>query len=580
MSTPTSRAARRAAASARVERAVDEHDRPADGADVGSPGATGRAARRATRAVSAAEQARRRSSGRDVPTVATCTADGSQVRQPAGPRPVRRVAVGSSRGGADRRLPAGAARPAGRPRLPGRRARAPAGPTTARPPPRRRSTTTGRCGAVLAAPGTVAVHADDPVGRRDRCRAGRSARPASPAVRLHSRAVRRRAAVGQCRQVGMGRLGGPESAARTASASRASAAATSRARARRASRRPLRRPVHRSDSHVPSGDDGAEQGEEQEGRRVSSHAMSTPPTAGRATATHARRRRGGGAGGRGNGDSTSTAGGIMRGRRPEPDGARPAPAPSARGGCARSGEGDGGRAQAEDRPGRPRTRLGATRSAPSRRLPLVEPRSATVIRSAADVHGDVPAGDVGIVERNGRVAAAAEHVPTLAERERAPGVRTAHDVQLQRAGPRRRGTARGSGRPSPRTAPWPSAGAVSGRSSAQPGACRPEAVDRHGRGPRASAAEHVGERCPRRAAVSSTSTRPGGADERPAPRDGAVGPRGDRSRRDRDRGRRRPGPPARPVDNGRACGQLRRSSGAARPSVRRDREGPGPEEDP
>jgi hypothetical protein len=281
----------------------------------------------------------------------------------------------------------------------------------------------------------------------------------SPRVLLQSRWDRRRAAL-----VSAARSGAAASAARTsartASASRFCASSSATACAA-ASRRPLRRPDHRSDSHVPSATTGLNRAKNRNVGVCNSHAMSTPPTAGRATATHANRRRGGGSGGRGKATSTSARGLLKRcdGRtysRPPGPGSTAAAGPP------------GPVTVTALAPSRTIAPVGQLRgcsssgSSPSQ-LPLVDPRSATVMSPPPTCTTTCRRDTSG---SSRRTVASLPRPRTWRPWPRAT-VRPASGPPTtcsSRALDRCSAAPRATGRPTPRTAPCATSGAVSGRS--------------------------------------------------------------------------------------------------------------------
>ena len=477
---------------------------------------------------------------------------GVEVRQPPGPRPVARA--GRRRAGGRGRPRPGRAGPSSwasdavqDPDASARAARC-----TASPPPAaevddrraRAARVSGRrapSGSIRVTP-TVAGARPEPDGQRVGVAAApapqqlgapsggrRSASPGRdgpPRRRGRRRAPRRRA--GPPRRAARGR-GRPRPAGRCAGPTSG-----------RTARCPGRRP----------GSAGRRTG--RSGRR-SSQAMSTPPTAGSATATQASRRRGGGC--RGRGKDTSTSGrGVVSAPGPGAAAAGPPGAGSrAADGAAGPGDGHGARPEPQHRPGRPAhgslVELAVVQPAAVGRRQVGDGD-----RPATDVHLHVPAGDVRVVEPDGGLAAPAEDVPALTEREGAAGVGSAHDVQLQGAGA---GAAPARAEPagrSPSTAPCASSASGERRVVGEPGRARPQAGDLDARvAGRARAARPPAVASS--AAVTSTSTVPVGADERPAPA-GAhgrrLGPSGRRSPRDLT-GEPAPAGPvgSRPVDNGR-----------------------------
>ena len=333
------------------------------------------------------------------------------------------------------------------------------GPTTARPPLVRRSTVTGWWGEV--------ARSWDPSGRTRVTRVVPGPLPTrtvststSPRDRLQSRRVRRRAAATSAARSGWATSVARTSAA-TASASVASAAITSSAWAA-ASRRPLRRPDQRSESHVPSAITGLSSAKNRKGGVCSNQAISTPPTAGSATATQASRRRGGCAGGRGNGISMSVTGRPIRGVGRTS--IRPAvPVSSA------AGASLGPVTVSALAPRRRIAPVGQVRglvpsSAPSSRLPLVEPRSMTPIdpppTSTATCRRDTSASSRRTLASLPRPMTCCPW-PSGMDRP-ASGPPT---TRSSRALDRERRSLPGTGPPSPRTAPCPSSGAESCRSS-------------------------------------------------------------------------------------------------------------------
>ena len=302
------------------------------------------------------------------------------------------------------------------------------GPMTASPPVTRRSTTDGTWGATSARrepSGSILVTptCPGPVPRRT------VSASAFPRPRLHSRGERRRAAPASVARSGCA-ASAARMPARTASASRFCASRSSRAWAA-ASVRPARRPE----------------------RQVAT-----------ATAlTRAGRRAGRRLRGAGEGDLDLRP---RRGRSP----GRSQPHPAAGPGAASADAAPPGPATTTARRPHPqhRPRRPAHRSLVQ--VPAVQP--AAVRRRqvgdgdlpSTDVHRDVAAGDVRVLELDRGLAAPAQDVPALTERDGPTGVGSAHDVQLQGAGADARRPARHRP-PDPSTAPCASSGAVSGVSS-------------------------------------------------------------------------------------------------------------------
>ena len=143
-----------------------------------------------------------------------------------------------------------------------------------------------------------------------------------------------------------------------------------------------------------------------------------------------------------------------------------------RGGTAGPGDGDGTRPEAQHRPRRP-----AHRSLVQ--IPVVEPGPVGRRQvgdgdlPASDVDRGVASGDVGIVEPDGGLATPAEHVPALTERKGATRVGSAHDVQLQGAGAVARRAA-GHGPAHPEHRPVRQLGRGERHVVAQPRRARPE----------------------------------------------------------------------------------------------------------
>ena len=378
------------------------------------------------------------------------------------------------------------------------------GPTTASPPVPRRSTTTGTWGAVSRS------RAPSPSMRVTRVGPGPLPRRtlsawSSPCVRFQSSEVRRRAAVVRAARSGCA-ASVARTSERTASASPISANSRSSACAA-ASRRPLRRPDHRSDSQVPSATTGLSSAKNRNVGVCRSHAMAMPPTAGSATATHASRRRGGGAGGRGNRTSTSARGALMRGtgRRRR----RPSDLPS------RGAAGAAGPASVTALEPILRTApVGQSRgrsssSAPSSRLPLLDPRSATVTAPPPTWTAACVRETSGSCSRMGTpLPRPMTCRPWASGSDRpASGPPTTCSSSALDA---RAGCSRRAGRPSPRTAPWSRADMVRGRSFAS----RAESAQRPSTGrptTRLIAGSTSATRC-REAVVISTSNVPASPD--------------------------------------------------------------------
>ena len=182
------------------------------------------------------------------------------------------------------------------------------------------------------------------------------------------------------------------------------------------------------------GDDRAEECEEQEGRSAEQPGHEDAPHGGQG---HGRpgqppRRRGD----RRTGERDLHVGDrrIEPGSRLKPD--PPAVAGrDARAGVHGSGKGERARAEAKD---------GADRPGSGLRAQFLAVQTAAVGRGevgdgdppAPDLQHDVPPGDIGILERDGGFAPAAEDMPPLPERQRTPGVRTADDVEFEGASSR------------------------------------------------------------------------------------------------------------------------------------------------
>ena len=350
---------RRTRGQAAVQWPVDDHDRPAlRHRRPTRSAATPAAARGGRPGPSSADEQPGVGLGARGTGRADVHAGRAQVRQPAGPLPGRQYAA-HRRAGADRGHPAGAARSAGRSPRRGRHRVYSRGPTTARPPSRRRSTTAGQVLGRVRLSGPVAVDADDagPARARRPSRTvsciGVAGRAAPEQVGAPARRGRRasRDRDGRTRRPGL--------AARTASASRASRLEHSpRVRGRLPAAAASSGPsVGEPGAH---GDDRAEQGEEQERRRAEQPGHQHAADRGQGDGdprepTRRRRRRWTGEGdldARRPGDRGGAAGGA-------PDASRPIPGATLAPLCTGAARVSARRAQADDGPDGPGTGLRA-----------------------------------------------------------------------------------------------------------------------------------------------------------------------------------------------------------------------------
>ena len=582
-STPPSRAARRRRAERASERPVDHDHEPAAGGR--RPGPSPSAATPLPASGRVSQRVQLSSSGAPTPGSAARTAPGGRWGSHRAHAQSRRRSASVSRSSS---TSPGACRAASWATTAGSTPSAPLpGPDDGQPPPARRSTATGRSGGRHAARGCR--RPSDPGDPR---RARAAAHPDGERVGVAAGAgsTAGACAVGRRRRARPGPGGAPRPPARrppAASASRPSRGASTSARVRRGSRRrgaPPRPPVRRPRCH-------RHQRAEQRRRTgtwacAAATAMSTPADRGQATATQARRR-GGRRLGRpreGHLASRRAAGGIREIGRTQHAALRRSPCTAA-GALRRAGDGQRAGAQAQDgaRPARSAAAVEVTAVEPAAvGRPQVgdgDPtRGRPRRRRAAGTRRGRPAGCSASLPRPEHVAALAQwHGPARlgpADRRAAPGRSTA-----------RAPVASGPGRPGPRTAPWASSGAVSGRSSGSRERGRPQP----GRPARPSAAASAGRTSPRRSLVPRGDL---DVDARPRQRCSVqhAGRRGGRSERAEGGGHARhrgvagtvtgPAVSGDPVDNAAACGQRRARCAADRPNVRRDRDGPGSEEDP